>query len=207
MVNIVQTPTGILSYPHFFKPRPVVEGGQPRYSANLIFDEVTQKDPAYLALRKLANQAAVDFFGDKMKDPRFVARLRKPFRECADKAGVSGYDVPNGSFIAAWSSQPIKIVGPDTHEITVPGDVFPGQRARFQVSAFAYDQGGNIGVSFGLQGVQITRRNMPRLDGRATLPWDRSSEEDDDNADAFGNTPATAGADDIPFWQPLHVAA
>ena len=48
MVNVVQTPTGILSYPHFFKPRPVVEGGQPRYSANLIFDEVTQKDPAYL---------------------------------------------------------------------------------------------------------------------------------------------------------------
>jgi len=200
MADLLQTPTGILSYPHFFKPRPVVEGGEPRYSCNIIFDDVAQKKSEYTALRQLANKVAFDFFGDKMKDPRFVARLRKPFRPCTDRPGVMGYDVPSGVFISPWSKQPPQVFGPGGtgDPITVPGDVFPGQRCRAQVTAFAYENAGNVGVSFGLQAVQITRRNMPRLDGRATLPFDRSTEEDED--DAFGGT--TTG-DDIPFWQPL----
>jgi Protein of unknown function (DUF2815) len=201
MVETVQTPSGILSYPHLFKPRPVTPGSEPRYSLNLIFDEAEQKSPEFLKLRQAANECAKEFFGDKMKNPAFVQRLRKPFRPCSDKPGVAGYDVKNGVFIAAWSKEAVRIVGPDTHEITVPGDVFPGQRARVQVRPFGYENSGNIGVSFGLQGVQITRRNMPRLDGRVNMPWDRSTEEDDD--DTFVG--ATTG-DDIPFWQPLRAA-
>jgi hypothetical protein len=199
MVDQVRTPTGILSYPHLFKPRPVNEGGEPRYSLVLIFDEAAQQSKEFKALRDLANKKAVEFFGDRLKAPGFAQRLRKPFRACAEKAGTAGYDVKNGVFISAWSKEAPRVVGPDTHDITVPGDVFPGQRARIDVSAFAYDTNGNVGVSFGLQQVQITKRNMPRLDGRTTLPWDRSTEEDED--DAFGNihapgANAETGADD-----------
>lgn len=212
MVDIVQTPTGILSYPHLFKPRAVNDQSEPRYSCNIIFDAEAQQKPEYQQLRKIANQAAADFFGDKMKDPRFKIRVRSPFHPCALKAGVSGYDVPDGVYISAWSRDAIKVVGPggSNDEITVPGDVFPGQRARIQVNAFAYENAGNVGVSFGLRAVQITKRNMPRLDGRAALPFDRSTEEDADDDDAFGGKqPAHAGGgndDDIPFFTSLQVA-
>lgn len=185
MVDTVNSPSGFLSYPNLFKPRAVNEESEPRYSANLIFDELAQKTPEYQDLRRIANEAAMGFFGaDKMKDSRFVARLRKPFRPCTDRAGVIGYEgVENGVFISAWSKNKPTIVGPDTHEITVASDVFAGQRARFQVTAFAYDKAGNVGVSFGLQAVQITRRNMPRFDGRALLPFERSTEEDLEDAE------------------------
>jgi hypothetical protein len=192
MVDIALTPTGILSYPHLFKARAVNEQSEPRFSCNLIFDKTAQNTPEFQQLRKLAMAAAVTKFGQaKLDDPKFIARLRRPFRPCADRPGVMGYDVPDGVFINPWSQLPPKVVGPDAQEITVPSDVFPGQKARVQVNAFAYDNAGNIGVSFGLQAVQITRRNMPRLDGRTILPFDRSTEEDDD---VFGGT-----GDDMPF--------
>lgn len=182
MVDVIETPIGILSYPHLFKARPVVEGGEPRFGCNLILDQIAQQSPQYAALRKLANAVAIDFFGqDRMKDPRFVGRLRKPFRPCSNRQGTKGYDdVPGGMFINPWSKVQPKVVGPDTMEITVPTDVFAGQRARLQVNAFAYENAGNVGVSFGLQAVQITKRNMPRLDGRALKPFERSPEEDEE---------------------------
>lgn len=185
MVDTVFTPIGVLSYPNLFKPRAVNEESEPRFSCNLIFDQLAQQTPEYQELRRIANEAAINFFGaDKMKDPRFVARLRKPFRPCTDRAGVVGYEgVENGIFISAWSKNRPAIVGPDTHEITVASDVFAGQRARLQVSAFCYDRAGNIGCSFGLQACQITKRNMPRLDGRTLLPFERSTEEDLEDAE------------------------
>lgn len=197
MVEIIQTPIGILSYPHLFKARPVMEGGEPRFSCNLIFDEIAQKSAEYMALRKLANDTALEFFGTRMKDPNFARRLRAPFRSCVDRANTKGYDVPNGMFIAPWSKTQPKVVGPDTHEITVPTDVFAGQRARVQVNAFAYENAGNVGVSFGLQAVQITKRNMPRLDGRVLKPFERSPEEDEEEG-VYGSNTAFAGSD-VPF--------
>lgn len=200
MTEILETPIGILSYPHLFKARPVVEGGEPRFSCNLIFDETAQRSPDFQALRKLTNAAAVEFFGaTRMKDPNFTRKLRSPFRPVSDRAGVKGYDdVVNGIFIGPWSRQQPRVVGPDTIEITVPTDVFAGQRARAQVSAFAYDNAGNVGVSFGLQALQITRRKMPRLDGRSSKPFERSPEEDDEELGVYD--PTNPGAhDNIPF--------
>lgn len=182
MVDVVLTPQGVLSYPHLFKPRPVTEGGEPRFSCNLIFDKAAQNTAEYKALRKAAYQASVDFWGDaKMRDARFTARIRSPFRPCTDREGTMGYDVPDGVFIGPWSKTPPGIVGPDVVEIIVPSDVWPGQLARARVNAFAYEVSGNVGVSFGLQNLQITRRQMPRLDGRrpATKDFDPVSETEE----------------------------
>lgn len=199
MVSTVKTPTGVLSYPHLFRPRAVVEGAEPRYSCVLILNEAAQKTAEFQGLRKLANQVCIDFFGaEKMKDPRFLARLRKPFRPCTDKPDTAGYDVPGGVFISAWSQSAPKIVGPDTQEITAAGDIFPGQHARLQVSAFAYENTGNVGVSFSLVAVQITKRNAPRLDGRVVLPFDLSDEEEEDG-DAYQPRRSDRAGDDIPF--------
>ena len=193
MADGILTPQGVLSYPHLFKPRPVTEGGEPRYSCNLIFDQAAQKTKEYAALRKACYQASVDFWGEaKVRDPKFAAGIRSPFRPCTDRDGTMGYDVPGGVFIGPWSKNQPGVVDPGVIEITMPTDVYAGQLARARVNAFAYEVSGNRGVSFGLQNVQITRRHMPRLDGRkpATQSFDPIDEEE---------AKGTAIDDDIPF--------
>jgi hypothetical protein len=65
--------------------------------------------------------------------------------------------------------------------------------ARFSVNPFSYDHTGNCGISLGLANVQIVKRNMPRLDGRAPANKEFGTvEEVDDNAPSGFPGPAFA---------------
>src|SRR3954470_10902991 len=93
MADLVCTPPGMLSFPHLFVPKPIVAGGEPRYSLVLVFDQAAQALPEYRAL-KTAVAAAIDakWGNGKSKDAAFVRKLRLPFRDAGEKTKYAGYE-------------------------------------------------------------------------------------------------------------------
>lgn len=189
--STLRTPLGVLSFPTFFQARAAAQGQEPKFSGVLIFDKAAQATPEYKALRAAVLEAIKEKWGDaKAADQRFVKSLRLPFRDCADKAGTAGYDVEGGIFISATSKQQPGVVDASLQEMT-QGDVWPGQIARFSVRAFAYEVSGNKGVAFGLNNVQVVKKDMPPIAGK------RRAEDDFDAVGApAGSDPAD---EDLPF--------
>lgn len=158
---VIVTPTGILTFPNFFEKRAVVEGGEERFSGNLIFDEEAQKTDAYKALQKAILEAAKKFFGDKM--PK---NMNWPLRDAEEKADkYEGYEAGK-KFIGAWTKTRPGVIGPDKADVTDKDTVWAGQKARFAVRPFAYNKGGNSGVGLVLDCVQIVKFDCTRIDGK-----------------------------------------
>ena len=178
------TPVGMLSFPHLFTARAPGPGQDPTYSCSILFDAKAQQSPEYTELRKAAHAVGVTKWGDKMKDMSFVRALRLPFRS-AGEMKYAGYE-DGMTFISARTKDRPGVVDARNQEMDVPGDVWPGQLCRLFVAPFAYDRNGNKGVSFALNHVQITRQNMPRLDGRvaATSAFPTWEEPDGETAGA-----------------------
>lgn len=167
-MSSLRTPTGMLSFPQLFQAKAAAPGAEPRFSINLIFDRAAQATPEFAALRRQVAQAIDAKWGaGKSQDREWIKRnkIRSPFRSCSDRE-YAGYDVEGGVFIAPWSKNKPGVVDARLQDILVPSDVFSGQLARCTVHAFAYDQQANKGIAFNLNNVQITRADMPRLDGR-----------------------------------------
>lgn len=161
----LRTPEGMLSFPHLFVAKPVVVGGEPRFSLSLVFDKAAQGSDLFKALKRAVADAIEERFGPgKSKDTGFVKRLRLPFRDATEKK-YAGYDAGK-VFISAWTKTKPGLVDGNLQDVTAPSDVWAGQTARATVTAFAYDQGANKGVGFMLNNVQITNADMPRMDGR-----------------------------------------
>jgi len=189
----VRTPVGILSFPTLFTPRPRAQGGDAVYSCNLLLDQTAQKDPAWIALRKMVAQTIDEKWGaGKSRDQDFVRRLRMPWRPSQEKQ-YKGYDIPGGVYIAPWSNNRPGIVDARLQELMAPSDVWPGQLARLTVNPFAYANSGNMGVSLGLNNVQICRTDGERLDSR------RAAVDDFDQYDDGTLVGADADDDANPF--------
>lgn len=161
----LRTPIGRLAFPHLFVARAASQGQEPRYSGTILFDPVGQKAPEYHALKKAAFEAGCGMWGEpKMRDPTFFRTLRMPFRPAGEKQ-YEGFE-DGFIFITARSKERPGVVDARLQDITVPADVWAGQLCRFFVAAFAYSNSGNNGISFALNHVQITKRDMERIDGR-----------------------------------------
>lgn len=206
MVDALRTPIGRLCFPNLFEPRPQAPGGEPRFSATLVFDEIGVKTQEYQNLRRAVHAAIVEKFGaDKAADPKFVSSLRLPFRDPSEK----DYDGFDGEiFIAAWrkgSDTKPGIVDKHGAEIIAPVDVWAGQLASFTVRPFGYDKSGNKGVALGLEHVMIAKSDMPRIDGRRTAKaaFEGSEADVDAQLAAMGlaGDPSTGMPpdDDLPF--------
>lgn len=184
----VQTPVGLLSFPHLFTPKPRSQGGEAVHSASLIFDEDAQKDPKFLALKQEIRDAIAEKWGDaKAKDHAFIKSLHMPIRDAAEKA-YDGYG-DGKVFISPWTKIKPGVIDRNKKDIIAPADVWAGQLARFFVTAFAWENSGKRGVSLQLEHVQIVKADMPRLDGRKSAS---QAFDDDLGADAGDD-------DDMPF--------
>lgn len=147
-------------------------------------------------------------------------RIRLPWRDQEEVIEDKGY--PEGStFINARSTNPPGVVsvipdpsndGKPAQIVNAKGDVryqdgtvlsgarevYAGARGRGLLSVYAYDVSGNKGVSFGLNGVQVTG-DGERLDGRQN-PADVFEADEDvagdlsDLTDEEGEEPAAVGA-------------
>lgn len=191
----VLTPPGMLSYPNLWTPKAVVAGQEPRYSTVLIFSPLAIKTPEYKALQIAVADVARARFGDKVD----FKKIRLPFRPNSEKEGKEGF-VDGGFFINPWSKTRCGVVNLRSELIIDSDEVWPGQMARLSVTPFAYASGSNLGVSFGLNSVQILKAQMPRLDGRTSATEEFGSAA---IPDGYGDGATNGGApadDEIPFF-------
>lgn len=180
-----------LAYPNLFRPRPGMDGGEPMFSAIfLISPEDCKKDAEqYIKLRNAAWAA----LGEKWpgKPP---AGLRNPFRAATEKGEKAGF-LPGWMFITAKSRSRPVMVDQHMQPIMSPDELYPGCIVRVKVRAYAYDQKGNKGVSFGLGNIQKIG-DAERLDNR------RSAEDDFEPVEGEDSPFKPGGGgpdDDIPF--------
>lgn len=160
------TPEFRVSFANVFRPQAPLPGSRPdakpKYGVTALF-AFPPEDPRLAAMKAEAQAAAVEKFGEKLKDPAFAKRLRSPFRDQGEKS-FEGY-VPGNVFVNMTSSQKPGLVDADVQTIIEEAQFYSGCYAVASYNAFAYDTAGNVGVAFGLNNIQKTRDGEP-LGGR-----------------------------------------
>ena len=148
------------AFVNVFKPRRAEPGKEPKYGITLLFPlpstlsgpALAEYEACMASLKAAAKAAAAEKWGDKLPP-----NLRSPFRDQADKAGqYEGY-VPGALFLNVTSMPQPQVVDATVQPIIEPAKLYSGCYGRASLRAFAYDNSGNKGVSFGLQNVQKTR--------------------------------------------------
>jgi hypothetical protein len=183
MTDALITPYATLSFPHLFSPKPRSEGGEPVYSCSLLFAKADQKTPEYKALQNAVVAIAKEKFGDKI----VFKSLNLPFRDGAEKADkYAGYD-DEVIYVTPWSKFKPGIVDIRLQDVIDPEEVYAGQIVRAHVLPFAWSNAGKRGVSFGLNHIQLIKRNTPRIDGRTAA------------SNVFSAVEGDEGDDDAPF--------
>lgn len=169
----VTTPHFRVSYPNVFRPKKNELNGKDEYSVVALFPK-----GADLSALKAAAQAAIEakWGTDKAKWP---ANLRSPFRDQGEKAKVDEITgkktLPAGHeegaiFMNLKSSQRPGVVDQNVQDIIEDSQFYAGCWARASINAYAYDNKGNRGVSFGLGNLQKVKDGDP-IAGR-TKPQD-----------------------------------
>lgn len=165
MANVM-TPMFRVSWPNVFKPRKNEMNGKEEYSVVALFPKGADLTP----LKKAAEAAIVEKWGpDKSKWP---SNIRSPFRDQGEKGKLvdgkkilpAGYE-EGAIFLNLKSTHRPGVVDQNVQDIIDESQFYPGCFARATVNAFAYDQKGNRGVSFGLANVQKVKDGDP-LSGR-----------------------------------------
>lgn len=156
----IMTPEFRVSYPSVFKAKRNELNGKDEFSVQALFS----KDADLSKLQALVQQTIVDKWGaDPKKHPK---NLRKPFRNQADKTktdDATGKDylpepyVSGAVYLNLKSSQRPGVVDAAVQPIIDESEFYAGCYARATVSAYAYEQKGNCGVSLGLRNIQKVR--------------------------------------------------
>ena len=177
----VVTPEATASYAYVFEARPSLNpDGEPQFSITLVFPK-----SADLSKLKAAAKAAVrKRWGDKPP-----AGLRSPFRDGDAEEGKAGDPTfADSIFISAKSKQRPGVVDQALRPIMDPVQFYSGCKCRASVYAFAYDKGGNKGVTFFLNNLQKLGEGT-RLSGRRPAEADfdavAGSGASDDGEDMF----------------------
>lgn len=183
------TPRGILSFPALWVAKSPAPGAEPRFSCNIIFNKAAQATPEYKALRAAIAAVIDERFGmGKSRDATFLKKIKMPFRSC-DERDYTGYDVEGGVFISPWTKNRPGVVDAQRQDILDASEVWSGQIVRASVHAFAFDTAGNRGAAFNLNNLQVTKSDMPRLDGRRAAK-DEFGDDLDQDQDQGGDNDA-----------------
>lgn len=147
----VVTPVFRASYPNVFKARKNDLNGKEEYSVVALFPKGTD----LTVLKKAAQEAIEKKWGaDKSKHP---TNLRSPFRDQSEreKEGTlpAGYE-KGAIFLNLKSTEKPGVVDQNVQPILDETEFYAGVFAKASVNAYAYDQKGNRGVSFGLSNIQ-----------------------------------------------------
>lgn len=153
----LMTPKGRLLWNSLFKPRKAkgTDGKAGKYEFNLLIP----KDADITVLKEAALEAGKEKFSRAFKDAgagKWPSSIKGPFKKTADNDKLAELAVDYPWFIAARSQDAPQVVGPDgKKESVTEEDVYTGRWCRASVQAFAYETGGNRGVTFGLINVQM----------------------------------------------------
>lgn len=163
MADAVMTPVFRVSYPNVFTPRKNDLNGKDEYSLVALF----KKGEDLTKLRAAATAAIVKKWGEnKNKWPK---KMRSPFRDQAEREKENddgqmvmpeGYE-KGAFFLNLKSTRKPGCINQKNEPIIDGEEFYAGCWARATVVAFAYDNKGNQGVSFGLNNVQKYRDDDP----------------------------------------------
>ena len=119
------------------------------------------------ALKAAAKLALQEKFGDKIP-PKVRNPLRDGDTETKGDGSPLGAEYQNCYFVTVKSSKRPGII--DAHGVELLGadDVASGDFGRVSINAFAYDQAGNRGVSFGPNNVQLLEKGKSLGGGRSS---------------------------------------
>lgn len=142
--------------------------GAKKYSMRAVF----MPDADLSALKEQAKIAAEEKWGIG-KVPKTI---RSPFRTNEELENpIPG--VPDDAVVMTFSANEDRrpgVVDKNLQDIIDDSEVYSGAWFRAQVRAYAYDNAGNKGVSFGLQNVQKTKDDEPL--GRGKVPASKAFE-------------------------------
>ena len=154
----VMTPEFRVSFPSVFKATAFNDKSEPKYKLVMLFP----KSDKLKELKALAQKAVAERWPDKAKRPK---NLKHPFRDGdEEKPDLDGY--PDHIFISASSKMKPGVVDQNVQPIISEEEFYAGCYARATLTAYAYSQGNNHGVAFGLQNVQKLR-DGEEFSGRA----------------------------------------
>ena len=158
--TVIITPVFRLSYPHVWDPVFNQLAKREEYSIQMLFDK---KEKAALAPLVKLVQDLIDWKGWAGQG------ARKPFIDGNTKKDSAGVLIAEKNpcnkgqiIIRSWSKQAPGIVdSTGKHPITQKDEVYGGCYCRAQLNAYAYEQAGNKGVSFGLLHIQKIKDGEP----------------------------------------------
>jgi hypothetical protein len=157
----VVTPKARLNFAHLFTPRQRLNQGELVYQCVLVFDDPRTD---LTALRNAAAAAAKEKWGADWIKWSKLSNFKKPLRRCEEKDDRESF--PAGCwFMTTWSKNQPGMVDQANRPILSEKQLYSGCYVYADVNAFAFDQQGSKGVSFGLNNIQKVA-DGERLDGR-----------------------------------------
>lgn len=151
------------SFVHIWEPHAAVEGGDKKYSIQMVFDPGYD----YSLVNQHINEAIAEKWGN-IPPPG----LRMPLVDPLTKPNLAMKPFYQGGkfYISATSSDPVPVYDMSNTKIINPAELFSGCRVLARVSFAAFTQGG-AGVGCFLNGVQIIRNDdsVERLDNRESV--------------------------------------
>lgn len=145
--TVIITPVFRLSYPNVWQPKFNQLAKREQYDIQMLFDKATSKE-ALTPMIKLMNDLAIWKWGVK------PATFLNPFKD-GDLKIDKNPAYAGMILLGSWSKMPPGIMdATGKHPITVKEEIYGGCYCRAQLNAYAYEQGQNKGVSFGLLHLQ-----------------------------------------------------
>lgn len=172
--------TGLVrfSYPKVFKPESIEEGGEKKYSVNII---IPKSDKETLSKIKKAIEAAKEEGKTSKFAGKIPANLKTPLRD-GDEDRPDDEAYHNAYFISCSSKQKPGIIDRHKNEILDEADFYSGCYGRVSVKFFAFNTAGNKGIACGLNNIQKLKDGDP-LGGRNRAVDDFADDFDTDEDD------------------------
>ena len=168
------------SYCHVFKPQSVEEGGEKKYSVNVLIDK---KNKALVKKIREAIEAAKEEGKAKTFAGKIPANCKVPLRD-GDEERPEDETYAGMYFINATSKTKPGIIDRNKVEITDEDEFYSGCFGRISMNFYAFNTKGNKGIAAGLNNLQKVK-DGERLSGRASAGADFGDDfelpEDDDD--------------------------
>jgi hypothetical protein len=163
---------GRISFPNIFTPKETPRGDRfdltlllpPEYDFRAVVD-------ACIGLEEAA------WGKDRKKWPQRARTHEQVVRDCAEKGHLAGYET-GWHFVHATSSEMPKIVSFDPSvEIIDPKELYAGRWAKMSCRPFIYEMKEGVGVSLGLNNIQLLKRDETFGRSSPTKDFDVEAEE------------------------------
>lgn len=175
-----------LSYVHVFEPYSRNPKQDAKYSVMLLIPKSDKK--TYKKLME-AQAAAIEngkdraFNGKPPKNPKSIIKDGDgEHPETGDPYAENNPEREGHWFMTVSAATKPGVVDQQVNEILDSSEIYSGCYARASINAFAYNQEGNRGVSFGLNHIQKLR-DGDFLGGRSRAEDDFDAVDDDDDDD------------------------